>query len=96
MINVIRRTATAVAALALIGGAGVGVAGAATPEASGTMHAEVTSGVRDWFDSDCQWGSGFDWHYYSYCDSNYWHGSHFGDFQSWDRDHRGYDYGWHR
>jgi hypothetical protein len=96
MIDRFRRAATALAALAVIGGAGTGIAGAATPDAAVPAHAAVTSGVvHTWFDPVCEWGDHFDWHYYHYCDSNFWHGSHDGDWRWYDRGHHGYDYGWH-
>jgi hypothetical protein len=93
MIKQLRRTATALAALAVIGGAGTGIASAATPDATGLPHAAATSGVvHTWFDPECGWGGGFNWHYYRYCDTNYWHGGHHGDWDSFDRWHHGYDY----
>ncbi|MFJ9365966.1 hypothetical protein ACIRRA_16325 [Nocardia sp. NPDC101769] len=95
MISRFRRTATAVAALALIGSAGTGIAGAVTPVAAGPARAAVPGGVRTWFDPLCEWNSGFDWHYYEYCDYNYWRGSHRGDWESFDRRNHGYDYRWH-
>ncbi|MEU6581782.1 hypothetical protein [Nocardia sp. NPDC046763] len=96
MIRRFRRSATAFAALAVIGAAGTGIAGAATPEATAPAHTALSSDVRTSFDPFCQWDRGFDWHYYRFCDDFFWHGSHHNDWLSWDRDHRGYDYGWRR
>ncbi|MBO0878873.1 MAG: hypothetical protein J2P17_00465 [Mycobacterium sp.] len=94
MINGFRRTAIALAALAVIAGAGVGTAAADTPEAAGPVHTAIAV-QHTGFDPLCIFGGGFNWHYYNYCDQNYWRGSHFGDWQRFDRDHRGYDYHWH-
>ncbi|NUS43013.1 MAG: hypothetical protein HOQ24_04910 [Mycobacteriaceae bacterium] len=91
MISTIRRTASVLAAFALVGGAGAGIATAA-PATTGPHAASI--GVRTWFDPACQWHNGFNWHYYSYCDRSYWHGSHHRDWESFDRRHRGYDYHW--
>ncbi|WP_327141569.1 hypothetical protein [Nocardia sp. NBC_01327] len=96
MINAFRRTAATLSALAVIGGAGAGIASAATPDAGGPVQTSVTTGARTWFEPSCQWGEGFDWHYYRYCDTNYWHGGHFNDWQRFDHDNRDYDYGWRR
>ncbi|MFF0453354.1 hypothetical protein [Nocardia africana] len=96
MINVLRRTAGLLAAVAVIGGAGAGAAGAATPAEQGAGHSATTIGTRTWIDPWCWWGGGFDWHHYRFCDDNFWHGSHFSDWQRFDQHHRGYDYGWHR
>jgi hypothetical protein len=95
MINAFRRTASTLAAVAVIGGAGVGIAGAAVPDAAGPVQASAPV-AHTWFDPFCQWDGGFDWHYYNYCDSNFWHGGHDGDWQRFEHRNHGFDYGWRR
>jgi hypothetical protein len=96
MINTFRRIGITLAALTAIGGAGVGIAGAATPVAAVPAHTVVQPGEHTWFDPFCEWRDDFDWHYYNYCDSNFWHGSHFHDWEWFDRQHHGWDYDRHR
>ncbi len=85
MISKIRRIATVAAATAVLAGAGAGIA-SATPE----THIPARTGW-EWL---CVFDQGFDWHYYNFCDRDYWHGRHHEDWNRFHRDHWNYDHNW--
>lgn len=99
MITSIRRAAFAVAAVAALAGGGVGIASAgiamAAP-ATAQAHTEVATPAHTGWPLFCLFDQNFDWHYYNWCDFNYWHGSHFGDWRNHHDHNRDYDYNWRR
>lgn len=79
--NTLRRTAAALAAVAVVGGLGTGVANAGTPGSSGTAEAGL---VGDFHSQliipECDFGPAFDWGWYQFCDDTFFHGRYRNEF----------------
>jgi hypothetical protein len=96
MITSIRRAATAVAAVAALAAGGVGIASAGIALAPAASAAEITAPAHTDWSPFCLFDGNFNWHYYNWCDSNYWHGGHDRDWRDFHDRHHDYDFGWHR